>query len=141
MPACRSVVAASGATAAAVRRKNKEKEEKKKVAAAPPAEEEEEPEYTGFRKWFHKFVDFVDQTWLQTCFYIVFLLTFQMLTNTMRHPEEFYMDKFISDTFIINTFDAPHNTLKDMRRVADIWEWCNTVLTPGASRRRWRSRP
>ena len=135
MPCCRVATAASGAAQHARRAKAKEKREAAKeeelAKAAEKEEEEAEPEYTGARKYFHKAIDFLDQTWLQTTLYIVFLLAFQSLTGTMRHPEEFYLDRHISHTFIDNTFDGNHNRLKDIRRISDIWEWCNTVLVPG----------
>ena len=134
MPCCRVATAASGAAQQAMRAKAKAKRQataKEELAKVAAQEEEPEPEYTGVRKVFHKTIDFLDQTWLQTSFYIVFLLAFQSLTGTMRHPEEFYLDRHISNTFIDNTFDGNHNRLKDIRRISDIWEWCNTVLVPG----------
>ena len=75
-------------------------------------------------------LDFLDQTWLLTCQYIVFLITFQSLTTTIRKPEEFYFDKYLSDTFINNPFDSDHNRFGDIRRVADIWELQKNVLAP-----------
>ena len=136
MPCCRVATAASGAAQHAMRAKAKAKRQAAKAEeevkeAAKEEEAEPEPEYTGARKYFHKAIDFLDQLWLQTSLYVVFLLAFQSLTGTMRHPEEFYLDRHISNTFIDNTFDGNHNRLKDIRRISDIWEWCNTVLVPG----------
>lgn len=76
-------------------------------------------------------LDFLDQTWLQTLQYIVFLFAFQSLTATIRKSEEFYFDKYLTDTFINNPFDGDHNRLVDVRRISDIWEWKDRVLTPG----------
>lgn len=74
---------------------------------------------------------FLDQTWLQTLQYIIFLFAFQSLTGTIRKSEEFYFDKYLTDTFISNPFDADHNRFMDVRRIADIWEWKQKVLVPG----------
>ena len=103
---------------------------KEKAAEAPKVEEEEAPKSCPRRtcRWV---LDFLDQTWLQTLQYIIFLFAFQSLTGTIRKSEEFYFDKYLTDTFIGNTFDADHNRFLDTRRVADIWEWKRTVLTPG----------
>ena len=77
-------------------------------------------------------LDFVNTTTVQTVMYIVFVFVFQMLAETVRNPKlEYYYDKFLSDTFIENHFDSSHNTFESIRRVADIWEWGNTVLWPG----------
>ena len=131
MPCCRVATSASAATQQAIRAKAKAKREAEEQKKKAVEEEEEEVEHTGWRKYFYKTLDLLDQTWLQAIFYIVFLLAFQSLTGTMRHPEEFYLDRHITNTFIDNTFDGNHNRLKDIRRVSDIWEWCNTVLVPG----------
>ena len=132
--ACRAVAASSAAAAATRQRQaaaGAEAAKQQSKAAAAPAVEEEKPKATGIRGLFGKAIDFMDQTWLQTVMYIIFLLTFQSLTQTMRRPQEFYMDKYIQDTFIINTFDSNHNDFPAIRRIADIWEWCNTVLIAG----------
>ena len=52
------------------------------------------------RKLASGVLSFLDQTWLQTLQYIVFLFAFQSLTGTIRKPEEFYFDKYLTDTFI-----------------------------------------
>ena len=105
-----------------------------KVAPSPaPKVEKKEPEVPKSlpRRCVGAVLDFLDQTWLQTLQYIVFLITFQSLTMTIRKPEEFYFDKYLSDTFINNPFDADHNRFGDIRRIADIWEWQKNVLAPG----------
>ena len=91
MPCCRVATAASGAAQHAMRAKAKAKRQAAKAEeevkeAAKEEEAEPEPEYTGARKYFHKAIDFLDQLWLQTSLYVVFLLAFQSLTGTMRHP-------------------------------------------------------
>lgn len=98
-----------------------------KHAAQAEAERPQRP----FRKVLGKLLAFLDQTWLQTLQYIVFLIAFQSLTGTIRKPDEFYFDKYLTDTFISSPFDADHNRFGDVRRIADIWEWQRTVLTPG----------
>ena len=142
---CRAVVAASSQTAAKAAKKKRLAEQARKSAErksaessdeeAPSMEDEgpAEPEKKKslLRRVVGSIMDFLDQTWLQALQYILFLFTFQSLVGTLRKPEEFYLDKFISDTFIANTFDSNHNTLASIRRVADIWEWTNTVITPG----------
>ena len=99
-------------------------------AAEEEAENDKKPKGK-VRACVSKVMDFLDQTWLQTLQYILFLYTFQSLVGTLRKSEEFYMDKYITDTFISNTFDSNHNTLATIRRVSDIWEWANTVFVPG----------
>ena len=87
MPCCRVATSASAATQQAIRAKAKAKREAEEQKKKAVEEEEEEVEHTGWRKYFYKTLDLLDQTWLQTIFYIVFLLAFQSLTGTMRHPE------------------------------------------------------
>ena len=107
----------------------------RKEAAAKAKEEEDSKEDEKpkgkIRRCLGSVMDFLDQTWLQTLQYILFLYTFQSLVATLRKSEEFYLDKYITDTFITNTFDANHNTLASIRRVADIWEWTSNVFVPG----------
>ena len=103
------------------------------AARAAEAQEEEEDEKPKgkVRRCLGSVMDFLDQTWLQTLQYILFLYTFQSLVGTLRKSEEFYLDKYITDTFITNTFDINHNTLASIRRTADIWEWTSNVFVPG----------
>jgi hypothetical protein len=96
----------------------------------PPPPEDDTPKSCP-RRVLGKILDFLDQTWLQTLQYIVFLFAFQSLTGTIRKSEEFYFDKYLTDTFISNPFDADHNRFMDVRRIADIWEWKKNVLVPG----------
>ena len=77
-------------------------------AAEEEAENDKKPKGK-VRVCVSKVMDFLDQTWLQTLQYILFLYTFQSLVGTLRKSEEFYMDKYITDTFISNTFDSNHN--------------------------------
>lgn len=68
------------------------------VSAAPPKKQkrrqsEIEAARTPANRMLHKVLDFLDQTWLQTLQYIVFLVAFQSLTGTIRMREEFYFDK------------------------------------------------
>ena len=67
----------------------------------------------------------------QTALYIIFVFVFQSLTQCFRKPEEFLLDKHVMDRIVENHFDSSHNTFESVRRVADIWEWGNTVLWPG----------
>jgi len=76
-------------------------------------------------------LDFINHWFVQTLLYFVFVIVFQILLNTIREPNEYFLDKFIADTFIENHFDSSHNTLESIRRVPDIWEWGNNVLWPG----------
>ena len=62
---------------------------------------------------------------------MVFLFAFQSLVSTIRLRKEFYFDKFLSDTFIDNTFDSNHNRFENIRRISDIWEWTAAVYVPG----------
>ena len=77
------------------------------------------------------FLDFCNNLHVQTILYLVFVLIFQCLTSTMRKTEEFYVDKIMMDRIVENHFDSSHNTLESVRRIADIYEWGNTVLWPG----------
>ena len=73
-------------------------------------------------------LEVLDSTALQTIQYLVFLFAFQSLTQSFRPPAmERHFFKFISDTFIVNTFDSNHNQFDDIRRVSDIYEWINTA--------------
>ena len=119
---CRAVVAASSQTAAKAAKKRKEAaaEKKKRAKAdsgdgdeeAPPAEPEEEEEQPKScpRRSVGKVLDFLDQTWLQAIQYIIFLFTFQSLTNSMRKPEEFYLDKYV--TCLLYTSPSPRDRQK-----------------------------
>lgn len=102
----------------------------KKKEPPPPPKEPEKPKSLP-RRVTSAILDVLDQTWLQTLQYIIFLFAFQSLTGTIRKSDEFYFDKYLSDTFVNNPFDADHNRLLDVRRISDIWEWHRTVLTPG----------
>jgi hypothetical protein len=68
---------------------------------------------------------------LQTILYFLFVAAFQLLTESLRMKEEYFLDRAVVDTFISNHFDSSHNTFESVRRVADIWEWSNNVLWPG----------
>ena len=135
--ACRGCQAAVCANAAARAKNAQNKGGAGGAASKPkPAAKKEEPKEDEKPKGLARRIctavlDFLDQTWLQTLQYIIFLYTFQSLTGTIRKPEEFYFDKYLTDTYIVNPFDADHNKFTDVRRVSDIWEWQRTVLTPG----------
>ena len=77
-------------------------------------------------------LEYVNSTAFQTTMYIAFVYVFQTLAETVRQPKlEYYFNKQIVDVFIENHFDGSHNAFGDIRRVADIWEWGNTVLWSG----------
>ena len=67
---------------------------------------------------------------LQSILYLVFVYVFQSLTGCFRMPQEFMLDKHVMDRIVENHFDSSHNTFETVRRVADIYEWGNTVLLP-----------
>ena len=73
----------------------------------------------------------INTTSVQALLYFSFVLVFQTLVTSLRATEEYYLDKFFSDTFVENAFDAALNEFGDIRRVADVYEWGNTVLWPG----------
>ena len=70
----------------------------------------------------------------QTLLYFSFVILFQLLTDTLRLREEYLLDKFVSDTFFDNHFDATLNQFAHIRRTADVFEWGNQVLWPWAAR-------
>ena len=76
-------------------------------------------------------IEFISGDRMQFLMYIVYVLVFQLLADSVRMPEEFFFDKMIADTFIDNHFDSSHNTWSSIRRVADIYEWGNNVLIAG----------
>ena len=78
------------------------------------------------------FIDLMNTTSMQTILYFTFVVCFQSLTETLRLPEEYLLDKMFADTFLENYFD-PNSQEKfvDIRRTAEVWEWGNTVLWPG----------
>ena len=84
------------------------------------------------KRWGQRFIDICNSTSMQTMLYAAFVLTFQLLTETLRNPKlEYFYDKMFKDTLIDNHFDSSHNTFEDVRRIADIYEWGNYVLWPG----------
>ena len=68
---------------------------------------------------------------VQTTMYVIFVGLFQCMVLCMRVKEEYFLDKHVMDRIVENHFDSSHNTFESVRRVADIWEWGNTVLWPG----------
>ena len=72
--------ARSASPADLAEKKKKEEEERKKK------EEEEKPKSCPKRAAI-AVMDFLDQTWLQTLQYMLFLFAFQSLTGTIRKPE------------------------------------------------------
>ena len=77
------------------------------------------------------FTGFLNKPYIQCCIYFVFVYIFQMLVTTTRLNSEFYLDKHVMDRIVEAPFDSSHNTFNSIRRVADIYEWGNTVLMPG----------
>jgi hypothetical protein len=73
----------------------------------------------------------LNSNWLQTLLYLIFVILFQSLAQTMRIPQEYLVDKHVMDRLIDNDFDSSHNTFNDVRRIPDIYEWGNNVLWPG----------
>ena len=55
---------------------------------------------------------FINTTVVQSLLYFSFVIIFQMLTVSLRAPEEYYLDKMFSDTFVENAFDAALNEFK-----------------------------
>jgi len=155
MPACRAVSASAAAQArraqnartanaqSAGNRRGSQLEIDRRVSAveaalqipstakAPGPSAEPEKPAGPLARCCRRVLDFLDQTWLQTLQYLVFLFVFQSLTGTIRMRAEFYFDKYLTDTFIENTFDSAHNRFEDVRRVSDIWEWTSNVLVAG----------
>ena len=80
----------------------------------------------------NKLLDIANSTAVQTIMYIAFVYIFQTIAEAVRLPKlEYYFNKQIVDVFLDNHFDGSHNAFNDIRRVADIWEWGNTVLWSG----------
>jgi hypothetical protein len=46
---------------------------------------------------------------VQTTSYLIFVVVFQLLTESLRLKEEYLFDKFVADTFLENHFDAAHS--------------------------------
>ena len=83
------------------------------------------------KRAYIKTMGFVSSTAIQTLLYLAFVVIFQSLSNCVRIPEEFYIDKHVMDRLVENHFDSSHNTFETVRRIADIYEWGNNVLLPG----------
>ena len=114
------------------KRKNKKSaQEEAEEAAEAEAKRQEEEEKERRKPWYEKLLDILNSPSLQTCLYLAFVFIFQTLANTLRLPEEYYMDKHVMDRFVENHFDSSHNTFESVRRTADIYEWGNNVLWPG----------
>ena len=75
---------------------------------------------------------FLNTMAVQTTLYLLFVLMFQNLSETLRLPAEYLLDKQFVDTFLEGKFD-PNNQDRfvDIRRQHELWEWGNTVLWPG----------
>ena len=78
-----------------------------------------------------RLIDCLNTVTLQTLLYFLFVMSFQLLTESLRMKEEYFFDRAIADTFIENHFDSSHNTFESVRRTADVYEWGNNVLWPG----------
>ena len=94
-------------------------------------EDEDQPKRNIIIRLGGKVLDFLSLMSVQTILYFSFVIIFQNLTETLRMQEEFYLDKWLSNTFVENTFDSNHNTFTDIRRVADVYEWGSQVLWSG----------
>ena len=70
-------------------------------------------------------LDLLNNVWTQFFMYCAMVVTFQLLVESMRAPQEFFFDKMIADTLVENNFDSALNTFSDIRRIADIYEWGN----------------
>ena len=46
---------------------------------------------------YYRLIDILNGTGLQTIMYLVFVVIFQTLGNTIRDPKEFYVDKHVMD--------------------------------------------
>lgn len=76
-------------------------------------------------------IDLLNSTTLQAVFYLAFVIIFQQLASSVRNPREYYLDKHVMERLLTSQFDASHNTLMSVRRIADIYEWGNQVLWSG----------
>ena len=74
---------------------------------------------------------FINTTTVQTLMYFAIVIIFQLLTESLRLREEYYLDKAVNDQLLKNAFDQDLNRFGDIRRVADVYEWGNHVLWPG----------
>ena len=112
-------------------------------SVALPAESEED-KAPASRHWllrmFGGLLEFFNNTLLQFGLYIVYVIIFQLLADSLRNPEEYFFDKMIADTFLDNEFDALLHDFSDIRRPSDFYEWGNTGKRSGLSARR-RARP
>ena len=104
MPCCAGAIAAQQARIGAEKRHQDEHGGGWKVvkdgAAPAPAEEEEPFEETRKKgpkaivlRICNGFLDFLNSTALQTTAYLIFVLVFQTLTESMRKKEEYYFDR------------------------------------------------
>ena len=76
-------------------------------------------------------LDLLNSMAFQTLIYVFFVGIFQLIVLQIRAKEEFFLDKHVMDRIVENHFDSSHNTFQSIRRVADVYEWGNTVLWPG----------
>ena len=107
---------------------------KQREAAEQKRREEEAEEYekkNPIKAFVGNVLDFLGSLPVQTILFMTFVFVFQSLADTMRQREEYYLDKHVMDRLVDNHFDSSHNTFNSMRRIADVYEWGNTVLIPG----------
>lgn len=81
-----------------------------------------------FASWLH---GFMNSTTVQTLMYLIIVTCFQLLIESLRSSEEFFLDEMVKTTLLDNMFDENHNDFVKIRRPLDVWEWGSQVLWPG----------
>lgn len=104
-------------------------------------DDEQENEESGsqsvlLRTW-NKIVKITQTNTYQCIAYFVFVAVFQVMLESLRMKEEYFLDKMVTDTFLENHFDGSHNSFETIRRVPDIWECvCPPIKKPEVVRAR-----
>jgi len=75
----------------------------------------------------------VNTTACQTMLYLAFVIVFQLLTETLRLKEEYYLDKMFSETFLKPDVEIETQgvTFESIRRPADFYEFMNHIFIAG----------
>jgi hypothetical protein len=73
---------------------------------------------------------FMNSLGVQTVLYLAFVLVFQLMANSLRNDQEYYLNKRMMLDFVKTPFDSSHNNFDSIRRTADVYEWGSNVLWP-----------
>lgn len=108
----------------------KEKEAKREAARNKAvADEEAEDRRSLPVRLFCSAWGVVNSLSVQTFLYLLIVLIFQLITQSVRLREEVYLDLSFHESILDNKFDTQLNKFSDIRREADIWEYAHAIFS------------